>query len=127
MLGMSLQISSEQMEQYKRTARLRWQREQAEQKARREKAWQLARQAATLLKKEYDVRRVVLFGSLIHPNRFHRWSDVDLAAWGLTTENWLRAIGAVRELSDEIELNLVDVECCSPKLLEVIEREGITL
>lgn len=124
---MSLRISSEKMEQYKRTARLRWQREQVEEIARREKAWQLARQAATLLKKKYDVRRVVLFGSLLHPDRFRRWSDVDLAAWGLTAENWLRAIGAVRGLSDEIELNLVDVVCCSPELLEVIEREGITL
>lgn len=124
---MSLQISPKQLEQYKRTARLRWQREQAEREARRKKAWQLAHQAAVLLKNEFGVRRVVLFGSLVYADRFHRWSDVDLAAWGLTVDNWLRAIGAVRVLSDEIELNLADAACCSPKLLEVIESQGIEL
>jgi predicted nucleotidyltransferase len=73
------------------------------------------------------VTRVVLFGSLPQPARFTLWSDVGLAAWGLTPANWLKAIGAVSRLSDEIELNLVDVETCSPALLAVIEREGVPL
>jgi predicted nucleotidyltransferase len=124
---MALQISPDQMELYKRTARARWQMERKRREMRRERAWQLARRAATLLKDEYGVQRVVVFGSLTHPDRFTRWSDVDLAAWGLTSTNWLRAIGAVRELSDEVELNLVDVTCCSPELLAAIEREGVPL
>jgi predicted nucleotidyltransferase len=124
---MALQIPPEQMELYKRTARARWQMERKRREMRRERAWQLARRAATLLKDEYGVQRVVVFGSLTHPDRFTRWSDVDLAAWGLTSTNWLRAIGAVRELSDEVELNLVDVTCCSPELLAAIEREGVPL
>jgi hypothetical protein len=69
----------------------------------------------------------VLFGSLAHSGRFTGRSDIDLAAWGLTSKNWLKAMAAVRDLSDEIELNLVDVGCCSPELLAVIEREGILL
>ena len=69
----------------------------------------------------------MLFGSLAHPDRFTLWSDVDLAAWGLTPTNWLKAIGAIRELSDEIELNVVDVEWCSPQLLAAIGREGVSL
>ncbi len=124
---MALQIPAEQMEQYKRAARMRWQREQVQQETRRETAWQLARRAATLLKEEFNVERVVVFGSLVHSGRFSKWSDVDLAAWGLTSANWLRAIGAVRDLSGDIELNLVDVGCCSPELLAVIEREGVSL
>jgi len=72
-------------------------------------------------------QRVVVFGSLTHADRFTLWSDVDLAAWGLTPANWLRAIGAVKSLSTEVELNLVDVTCCSPELLTAIEREGVLL
>lgn len=121
------QIAAEEMEQYRRTARARWQRERKRSEARRERAWQLARQAATLLKEAYDVQRVVVFGSLAHPDRFTPWSDVDLAAWGLTSANWLGAMAAVRELSGEVELNLVDVACCSPELLVAIEREGVPL
>ena len=124
---MALQIPAEQMEQYKRTARARGQAERERRDARRERAWQLARQTAELLKRDYDVQRVVVFGSLIQSDRFTQRSDVDLAAWGLTSANWLRAIGAVNELSDEIELNLVDVACCSPELLAAIERDGVPL
>ena len=124
---MTLHISAEQMEQYKRTARLRWEQEQEQREKRREIAWELARRAAKLLKKEYNAQQVVLFGSVIDSSRFTIWSDVDLAAWGLTSANWLRAIAAVRDLSGEIELNLVDVNCCSPELLKVIEQEGVPL
>lgn len=124
---MALQISPEQMERYKRTARARQRKEDQHREGLRKRAWELARQAAALLKEEYGVQRVVVFGSLTHSGRFTQWSDVDLAAWGLTADNWLRAIGAVREMSDEIELNLVDVPCCSPELLAVIEREGMPL
>jgi len=115
------------MEQYRRTARARHQIEKKCQGRQREYAWQLARRAAKLLKEKYGVSRVVLFGSLLHPGRFTSRSDVDLAAWGLTSTNWLQAIAAVRNLSDQIELNLIDVTCCSPELLAVIEREGVPL
>ncbi len=101
------------MARYKRTALARWQT--------------LARQAAALLKNMYGVQRVVAFGSLTQQDRFTSWSDVDLAAWGLTAANWLRAMAAVRALFAEIELNLVDVACCSPELLAVIEEEGVPL
>lgn len=124
---MTEKISPEQMARYKCTARRRQEAEKKAQVARRERAWQLAHQAATLLKTQYNVKRVMLFGSLTHPNRFTHRSDVDLAAWGLTSTNWLRAILAVRNLSPEIELNLVDVSCCSPELLTIIEQEGIVL
>jgi predicted nucleotidyltransferase len=124
---MSIKIPVEEMEKYKRTARRRWEHEQMDRQARREKAWQLAGQAAALLKRGFDVERVAVFGSLIHPGRFNASSDVDLAAWGLTPTNWLKAMAAVRNLSDEIDLNLVDVECVSPELLKVIEREGVDL
>jgi len=115
------------MARYRRTAHARWRKEQEHLRRRRARAWHLARRAARLLKEEYGAQRVVVFGSLTQPDRFTLWSDVDLAAWGLTTANWLQAVGAVRYLSDEIELNLVDVSSCSPELLAVIEREGVTL
>jgi len=124
---MTCQIPAEQMREYKRTARARWQMEIERRKARRERAWQLAREAAALLKDVYGVQRVVVFGSLADPDRFTLWSDVDLAAWGLTSTNWLRAMAAVQSLSGEIELNLVDVACCSPELLDAIEREGVAV
>jgi predicted nucleotidyltransferase len=124
---MTLQISAEQMKAYRRTARQRWQAEQAQLARRRERAWELARQAAEMLRRDFAAARVVVFGSLAQEERFTEWSDVDLAAWGLDSTNWLKAIGAVRRLSDEIELNLVDAANCSPQLLAAIEQEGMLL
>jgi uncharacterized protein len=115
------------METYKATARRRWQREQRQRVEREERAWCLARQAVHLLRDEYQVSDARLFGSLLHPGRFTLHSDIDLAAWGLTADNWLKASATVRALSDDIEINLVDVTACSPFLREAIEREGVSL
>jgi predicted nucleotidyltransferase len=120
-------ISADQMERYKHTALTHHQREQQARAQRRAQAWTLARRAVVLLQAEFGVERVAVFGSLTQPDRFTRWSDVDLAVWGLTSRNWLRAMAAARSLSDEIEINLVDVSCCSPELLRVIEHEGVVL
>jgi predicted nucleotidyltransferase len=120
-----MQISEEELKQYQRAAYARWQAEQRQQEERRAQAWSLAHEAAQLLKQEYAATRVVVFGSLTHLGRFTARSDVDLAVWGLTTSNWLRAIGAVRELSREIDLNVADVECCAPALIQAIERDGV--
>lgn len=124
---MTLQLSAEEMRRYRHSAEMRYLADQAQRDLRYQRAWQLARQAAALLKAQYGVSRVVAFGSLTHPGRFTRWSDLDLAAWGLTAGNWLRAMSAVRALSDEIDINLVDVACCSPELAASILRDGVTL
>lgn len=124
---MALQISAENLRKYRHTAKMRYLADRAQRDVRWQRAWQLARQAAALLKEEYGVDRVVAFGSLTHSGRFTRWSDVDLAAWGLTPDNWLHAIGAVRALSDEIDINLVDMTCCSPELAVSILRDEVLL
>ncbi|MFN8499752.1 MAG: nucleotidyltransferase domain-containing protein [Anaerolineae bacterium] len=120
-------ISEEEMAVYKRTALRRLEAERRRRDARRVRGWELAREAAALLKRDYGAARVVAFGSLLDPERFTEQSDVDVAAWGLTSANWLKAMGAVQDLSREIEINLVDVGACSPALLAAIERDGVEL
>lgn len=120
-----VKLTPEKITRYRTVAKRR--REQSEIARRRERAWSVARRAARLLKEEFNAARVVVFGSLIHGDCFTHWSDVDLAAWGIAPEDTLRAIGAVMDLDDEIEVNLVDVNTCRPSLLAVIEREGVEL
>jgi len=78
-----------------------------------------------LLKEQFDATRVVVFGSLVHEGCFTRWSDVDIAAWGISSEDTFKAIGAVMDMDTDIEVNLVDIESCHSSLLEVITKEGI--
>jgi predicted nucleotidyltransferase len=110
---------------YRATAQRRREQEQPELDRRREKAWAAARQAAWLLKEQFKATRVVVFGSLARESGFTRWSDVDIAAWGIAPEDTFRAIGAMMDLDTEIAVNLVDVNTCRPSLLKVIEQDGI--
>ena len=89
-----------------------------------ERAWELARQAAKLLKENYGATRVVVFGSLTHLNCFNKWSDVDIAAWGISPEDTFRAMGAMTDISKDIEINLVDIDTCRATLRAIIECEG---
>ncbi len=80
-----------------------------------------------ILKEHFGVTRVVAFGSLIHPGSFTRWSDIDLAAWGISSKDTFKAIGAMMDLDEPFEINLVDINTARASLREVIEREGVEL
>lgn len=124
---MAINITPEQMAAYKEGARRRQAREQRALREREQRAWELARQAATALREQFGVSRVVVFGSLVHPGWFTPWSDVDIAAWGIRPEETFRAIGVAMDLDTEIAINLVDVGACSASLLETIERDGVPI
>ncbi len=96
-------------------------------RAREALAWQLARRAAQLLKQNFGASRVVVFGSLVQPGMFSLYSDLDLAAWGIQPADTFRAIGAVYDLSSEIELNLVDVAVARPSVRRAILAQGVDL
>ncbi len=120
-------VSAAEMAEYRVTARHRWQQEQQQAAQKKAQAWNAARRAAALLKSQFGASRVAVFGSLVREGSFTRWSDVDIAAWGISPQDTFRAIGAVLDLDPEIEVNLVDVGVCRPSLLAGIERAGMEL
>jgi hypothetical protein len=81
-------ISTDEMEIYRATARQRWLAERRRLALRHERAWALARQAADLLRREYGVEQVTVFGSLVRSELFHGRSDIlgrqDLPLFGRT-------------------------------------------
>jgi len=123
----ALELTPQELADYRQMAKVRWQQEQKDLSARREHAWKVVRHAARLLKEKYGATRVVVFGSLVHEGCFTRWSDIDIAAWGLCPEETFRAIGEVMDLDSEIEVNLIDAGACRPSFLAIIESEGIDL
>lgn len=92
-----------------------------------DKAWELARKAAKVLREQYHAGRVAVFGSLLHETCFTEWSDLDIAAWGIPADQTFRAIGTVMDLDPSFPINLVDVNTCSPSLLKAIEQEAVDL
>lgn len=69
------------MAAYIKTARQQWLQEQQALTQRYQKAWQLAQQANNLLHEQFAVSKVILFGSLLHPTHFHRWSDIRVVSY----------------------------------------------
>lgn len=120
-------LTPEKLALYRATAQRRRKQEQPKLEYRRKQAWVAAHQAARLLKEQFKVTRVVVFGSLARESGFTRWSDVDIAAWGIAPEDTFRAIGAVMDLETEVPVNLVDVNTCRPSLLKIIEQDGVEL
>jgi predicted nucleotidyltransferase len=95
-------------------------------KLRRE-ALDLAHRAAEIPKEDFNAEKVVLFGSLAGNYSFTRWSDIDLAAWGIPSSLFYEAVGAIIGMSSKFKIDLVDPDSCRPGLKEVIEKAGVEL
>ena len=94
---------------------------------RQQKGWQVAYQAAQLLKKQFAVHKVVLFGSLLDVQRMHFHSDIDLAAWGLAEDRYYQAVAQLQDLDPNFSIDLVQIESASPVLQSAILTTGIEL
>jgi uncharacterized protein len=125
----ALELSQEEQRAFQPAEAIRQRNKdrQNEIEIRRREAWLLARKAAGLLKSEFGAARVVVFGSLAREDWFTTWSDVDLAAWGISPARYFEAIATLTGLSPIIRIDLVDPESCRPKLRDTIEREGVEL
>ena len=99
----------------------------AQEDKRWQAAWQIARQAARVLRQEFGASRIVVFGSLARRSGFNPWSDIDLAAWGIPADRFYRAVAVVTGLSPDFKIDLLDLETCKPALRQIAEQEGIDL
>jgi predicted nucleotidyltransferase len=112
---------------YRQTAQARQQVQRAAIEARRQRAWQVARDAAALLRRDFGVSQIVAFGSITSEKLFHVRSDIDLAVWGLDERVYFRAVGVLQGLDPEFSLDLICFEEAKPYLQETIQQEGVPL
>jgi predicted nucleotidyltransferase len=120
-----MEITSAQLERYRRSAQEREIAQKQRLAVRRERAWDLVHQAARLLKQEFGATRVVLFGSLLHNELFHAHSDIDLAVWDI--QHYYRAVARLLDLDPGINFDLIPIEDARPAILEIVEKEGMEL
>jgi uncharacterized protein len=92
--------------------------------SRFKKALKIADRAALLLKEEFGVKKVVVFGSLLDPSLFHLRSDIDLVVWGLAGRNYYRAVGVLQSLDPDIKIDLVVFEDASKSIQETVLQTG---
>jgi len=100
-------------------------RAQARLERWRERALLDARRLADVLGREFGVKRVYLFGSLLS-GRVNPHSDIDLAVEGLSPAVYYRAWARLERETD-IPVDLVDLDRAVPVLVERVRREGVLL
>ena len=91
-----------------------------------EGATSVARNIAKELVERFGAKKVMLFGSLVRGG-YSRWSDIDLAVWGIPPVDFFKAVSFATGFSKTWKVDLVDGEDCSKGLLDVILKEGTEL
>lgn len=117
-------LSAAELERYRKSLKSRLTRSQRQASERFKKAGEIADHAVSVLKEEFGVEKVLVFGSLLHPSLFHARSDVDLAVWGLTGREYYRAVGLLQSLDPEIDVDLIAFDDATTSIQETIMREG---
>lgn len=117
-------LASADLKRYRKSLKNRLAITQSQVSTRFKKADEVASRAAHLLKDEFGVKKVLMFGSLVHPPLFHIHSDVDLAVWGLAGKEYYRAVGILQGLDPEIGVDLIAFEDASTSMQETILRDG---
>jgi predicted nucleotidyltransferase len=85
-----------------------------------------ARLIAVMLREEYIVERVILFGSLAEGS-IRGGSDIDLAVTGADMERYIDMYWDASELARPFPLDLVPLETASPALRNNIQGSGVEL
>ena len=91
---------------YRKSAIQKQQQRQDYLSLRQQKGWEIARQAAQILREQFAVQKVVLFGSLLDSQRMRFHSDIDLAVWSLPEKYYYRAVAKLLDLDSEFSIDL---------------------
>ena len=91
-----------------------------------EGATSVARSIAKELVERFGAKKVMLFGSLARGG-YSKWSDIDLAVWGIPPVEFFKAVSFATGFSKTWKVDLVGGEDCSTGLQDVILKEGIEL
>ena len=93
----------------------------AKMKERQQQDLEVARKCAVTLFEEEGADRMVLFGSMLDPERMWCNSDIDLAVSGLPEKDFSKA-GAAIEWGHDFSIDLVEVQYARPHILKAIEQ-----
>ena len=127
-MSTALEMKPEEWRRYKPAKNIAARLSQIESiEKRRTKAVGVAKQAAVILRQQFGAKKVVIFGSLARKEDFTSWSDIDLAAWGIATDDFYLAVAAVTGLSFDFQIDLVDPTICRDTIKSIIQRHGIEI
>jgi predicted nucleotidyltransferase len=106
-----------------------WKKQQAQLRRQNKQLAKLARQdlnrIVQVLRNDYGVQRIILFGSLVK-GQFTAESDIDLAVTGLAPANFFTAYAEVNRLS-QFKVDLKPLERLHPHFYQRVLAHGETI
>ena len=119
-------LSPEELEAYRQRLNQHLQNRKVDEALLR-RAWQTAHRIAAVLYKDFGAAQVAVFGSLAEPDTFSKWSDIDIAVWGIPNDKYFRASSIASDISGLFKVDLVDFEGCKELFRERIQSQLILI
>ena len=92
-------------------------------KALLQRAWYTAHRIAAMLYEDFEATKVAVFGSLATQSSFSKWSDIDIAVWGIPNDRFFRASSRVSDISGLFKVDIIDFENCKGLFRERIKSQ----
>lgn len=92
-----------------------------------QRAWHTAHRIAAMLYEDFGATQVAVFGSLAQQNWFSKWSDIDIAVWGISDDEYFLAVSKAMDISGLFKVDLVDFESSKGLFRERIQSQLITI
>ena len=122
-----MELTPEQLQVYRAHFRATQARYVRNQEVRHQVGWVRARAAAQILRVEFRVEAIYLFGSLLEPKAIHPGSDIDLATIGLASHQYYEALGTLLCQTKDFSVDLVCLEEAQSSLKQHILDCGVRL
>ncbi len=119
-------LSPEELAQYRQRLDQHFQNKKVDE-ALLQRAWQTVHRIAAVLYKDFGAAQVAVFGSLVEPDAFSKWSDIDIAVWGIPNDKYFRASSIASDISGLFKIDLVDFESCKGLFRERIQHQLIPI
>ncbi len=117
-------LSPEELEKYSKRLEQHLKNRKVDE-ALLQRAWQTAHRIAAMLYKDFGAEQVAVFGSLADQISFSEWSDIDIAVWGIQGDTYLDAVWAIRHISTEFKIDLVNFHSTKGRFRERIQSQAV--
>ena len=120
-------LSPEELKEYHLRLDKHFQNRKPVDEALLQRAWQTAHRIAVMLYEDFGATQVAVFGSLAEQESFSKWSDIDIAVWGIPNDKYFRAMSEAVNISGLFKVDLVDFENSKELFREKIQSQLIPI
>ena len=119
-------LSPEELAEYRQRLDQHFQNRKVDE-ALLQRAWQTAHRVAAMLYEDFGATQVAVFGSLAEQDWFSKGSDIDIVAWGMPSDLYLRAVAQTIGFSQEFRIDLVSFENCKGHFRERVQSQAVPI